>query len=484
MIHKDHDNILEKIINFCKQIELPLSYWTISLLLMVHKKSQIDLSKNIYNLLDLCVDEILQKKFNVLNNSKVSFNQLKAICAHLAKFLLVDNNENHYSKTYSEILIELDVYFKINNRIKAQSREILDYLIKSGVFKINDNDMVVFRLNGIFEFFIAQYMSENIDFRNDLLKDELYLSFKNEFEIYSGIKNNDIDFLKIIYNKTYDYFKNVNSRYQAIGKTDKILISKVSTKNDVNLEKIVKDLRPVEPIVNDYKDALKDQYDSVSPLKSDVALKKIFDVSILDSEVYERYIAILARVFKTMDGVNDKELLSEILDLLLETYINFGFFMYEEFEEDLSNVSNVEDQNVLEIISKFLPFITQVTMSENVGQHNIENLLISKIEELKNNYKENQYKLFILYCALMDIDEQNITKYVDELISLMDIGVLKYSTIVKLNYYFAFKCSNNTKLAHFLKEKIKQAQLKLDNKTDKDSLQKGLDKRSNNFVKK
>lgn len=479
--NKDHDNILEKIINFCKQIELPLSYWTISLLLMVHKKSQIDLSKNIFNLLDLCVDEILQKKFNVLSNSKVSFPQLKGICAHLAKFLLVDNNANLYSKTYAEILQELDLYFQIHNRIKAQSREILDYLIKSGVLKINDNDRVTFRLNGIFEFFIAQSMSENTEFRNDLLKDELYLSFKNEFEIYSGMNNNDIDFLKLIFNKTNNYFKNINSRYHNIGETDKILISKVSTKNDVNLEKIVKELKPADPITNDFKDALKDQYDGISPLKSDVTLKKIFDVSNLDSEVYERYIAILARVFKTMDGVNDRKLLSEILDLLLDTYINFGFFMYEEFEEDLSKVSDAENQNVLEIISKFLPFITQITMSENIGQHNIENLLISKIDELKVNYKQNQYKLFILYYILMDIDEQNIFNYADELIDSMEIGVLKYSTIVKLNYYFAFKCSNNKKLAHFLKEKIKQAQLRLDNKTDKGSLQKGLDKKSNSF---
>jgi len=71
---------------------------------------------------------------------------------------------------------------------------------------MKENERVTFRLNGIFEFFIAQSMSENNDFRDDLLDDSVYLSFKNEFEIYGGIKNNDSDFLKKIYLKTKDYF--------------------------------------------------------------------------------------------------------------------------------------------------------------------------------------------------------------------------------------------------------------------------------------
>lgn len=105
-IKKNHDEILNKIVGFCKQLELPLNYWTVSLLLMIHKKSQIDLSKNIYNLLDLCVDEILQKKINFLSSSIVSYSQLKSICAHLAKFFLENNNINQYSKTYLEVLTE------------------------------------------------------------------------------------------------------------------------------------------------------------------------------------------------------------------------------------------------------------------------------------------------------------------------------------------------------------------------------------------
>ena len=325
IINEGQDSLLEKIISFCKQIELPLSYWTISLIMLIHKKSRFDISKNIYNLLDLCVDEILDKKFRVLKNSKVSFNQLKTICGELAKFFLFKNGENNYSKKYSEILIELEKYITNNTRIKADAKELLDYLINSGVLKYKENERISFRLNGIFEFFIAYYMSENSYFLDEVINDDVYLSFKNEFEIYSGIKNEDVEFLKLIYKKTSDYFSPINKHYKEIGNSDLILISKVSDKNDINLEKITKALKPIDPIENEEKDLLKDNFEQIS-INSEISVKKSYDVSKLDLEIYERYISILARVYKTMDGVTDLKLLSEILDFLLETYINFGFY--------------------------------------------------------------------------------------------------------------------------------------------------------------
>lgn len=474
--NESKDTLLEKIVSFCKQIELPLSYWTVSLIMVIHKKSKFDISKNIYNLLDLCVDEILDKKYRVLKNSKISFAQIKSICSELAYFLLYKNSDTNYSKRYSEILVKLEEYIDNNTRLKAEAKEILEYLIHSGVLKVREDERISFRLNGIFEYFIAYYMSENKEFIEDVLNDNVYLSFKNEFEIYSGIKNEDIDFLNLIYIKTKDYFHASNLRFELMGHPDVILISKVSDKNDINLKGIIKALNPVSPIENEKKDILKDDFDAIS-ISSGVSVKKHYDVSKLDLEIYERYISILARVFKTMDGVTNSELLSHILDFLLETYINFGFYFIEEFKKDYEIAESMEAENILETISKVLPFISQVNMTDNIAQYNIEKVILAKIEELRKNHKNNQYKLFILYLILMDTDEEYIYKYVDDLIEYMEIGVLKYSTILKLNYYFSFSSNSNPKLKEFLKQKIKYAQMKLDNKTDPDRLQSNLDRR-------
>ena len=182
-----------------------------------------------------------------------------------------------------------------------------------------------------------------------------------------------------------------------------------------------------------------------------------------------------------MEGVKDLELLSKSLDFILDTYINFAFYLYDIIKIE---IKEEDDSDLLALISKILPFISQMSMTENIAHYNIEKVIISKIDELSLNHKENQYKLFILYFILMDIDENNIFRYTDEVIDKINIGVLKYSTIIKLKYYFSFKGKENLRLASFLKEKIKLAQMKLDNKTDVNSLQSSLDKTKNNFNRK
>ena len=56
--------------------------------------------------------------------------------------------------------------------------------------------MYSFRLNGVFEYFIAYYMTLDEEFLSSALEDKsYYLSFANEFELYAGFKRDNIDFL-------------------------------------------------------------------------------------------------------------------------------------------------------------------------------------------------------------------------------------------------------------------------------------------------
>lgn len=189
--------------------------------------------------------------------------------------------------------------------------------------------------------------------------------------------------------------------------------------------------------------------------------QKLYDVTNLDAELFERYISILARVYKNMDEVDDADILTEIFDFLLETYLNFGFFLIKEIEKDLKEKEEASEDssktsNILELLNNFIPILTQVTFSESIAHHNVEAIIINKIEQLKVNAKDNQYKLFILYFLLMDIDENNIIKYTDELLSLMHIGVLRYSSILKLNYYFSFNGHRSKRLRIILKRELRK----------------------------
>jgi len=479
---EDKDQLIDKIVSFCKQLELPLNYWTVSIILLIHEKSKFDLSKNLYKLLDLSVDEILEKKFLTLTKTRIEFDQLKELCGKLACELLLKHQSHSYAASRSDIFNFIDLEVKKNIRLTADTQEILQYLFDTGVLKEKDNQLIGFRLNGIFEYFVALNMSKDSVLTDQILEDDnVYLSFKNEIEIYSGIKNGDIEILERVYEKTKKYFQQINMDFEKLGEPDTILKQlNVDETSGINLKEMVKTIQPAL-LDEETQDIIKDEANPI--IHNAVALKKMYDTTVLTPEIYERYIAILARVFRTMDKITDEELLRKVLDFLLKTYTNFGFFLIREFQDEFrekgeTDLVDDERNNILLVLNKFLPLLVQITFSDGITHHNIERIVLNKIEELKINPKNNQYYMFILYLILMDIDDSNIFRYADELISFAKIGILKYSTIMKLNYYFSFKANRNKNLEQFLKLKIADAQMKLDDKTDKSSLQRGLERRS------
>jgi predicted phosphodiesterase len=481
---ENKDEVLDKLISFCKQMEMPLNYWTISILLLIHRKSKFDLSKNVFEVLDLCVDEILNKKFLGLTKSRINFNQLKVLCGDLSFYLLQNYRKTVYSTSYINILNFLEEKIDANIRLTANSKEILDFLLSSGLLRAKEDDNIEFRLPGVFEYFIAYHMSKNPELVDTIIKqDEIYLSFKNEFEIYSGLNNGDNDFLEKIFNKTNSYFKNVNNEFKEEGDSDDILLNYVSENYTLKLEEIAKKMITETPLTDDVKDELMDQFDPISTNQT-LKTKKVYNLEKLNSEIFERYLSILARVYKTMDNINDSELLNKIFDFLLDTYVNFGFYLIKEIEneklfKDFTDQDSNSEINILDLLSKVIPIITQSTFSDGIAHYNVEGIILNKIKELKEDKKENQYKIFILYFVLMDIDEKNIIDYADEIISYAKMGVIKYSVVFKLTYYFSFNGQKSKKVAEFLKERIKIAQLKMDNKIDKDELQKSLDNKRN-----
>src|SRR5690606_5533516 len=105
---------------------------------------------------------------------------------------------------------------------------------------------------------------------------------------------------------------------------------------------------------------------------------------------------------------------------------------------------------------------------------NIERMIKNKIEELELNINANQYKLFILYFLLLDIDLNTNKGYIQIAMNNIRTPILKYMIVVKLNYYLAFKVSSNKSLQHELSKKIQQAKLNLDDKTNIAALQKQI----------
>ena len=132
------EEVQEKIIQLCKQLELPLNYWTVSLLLLIHNKSSDSYFKNLFSVLDVCVDEIFGKKQLLIARSRISFEQLKTICAELAKYLFSSHEKNTYSASSQEIIDFIEIIISENDRISTTSKNIFDYLVSCGILKQKD----------------------------------------------------------------------------------------------------------------------------------------------------------------------------------------------------------------------------------------------------------------------------------------------------------------------------------------------------------
>jgi predicted MPP superfamily phosphohydrolase len=470
--NQKREEIQEKIIQLCKQLELPLNYWTVSLLLLIHNKSSDSYSKNLFSILEICVDEIFGKKQLAISRSRISFDQLKTICAELAKELFTHHEIDTFSATYSQVLNQIEKTIIENGRISLSSREVIEYLITCGILKRkNDNDYYVFRLNGFFEYFLALQMTKDISFKEEILNDDVkYLAFKNQLEIYSGFKRDDREFLEKVFEKTKLKLDPVFEKYSS--NKDVELLKKIEEPKVI--EDVCREMTINKALTSHQKAEIEDLSDELQ-INAEVHAMKKLNPDEINSELIERYLSILSRSFRNLDAITgNKESITQIFKYIIDSYCDFGFYVIDEFADitktEISKVGEFDYKNspeleLLKFISNFSPIFSQIMLFEGLGHFNLERMIKSEIKVLEVDPSLNQYKLFMHYFLLLDIDLNGNKELIQRSLYLIKIPILKYIIFVKLNYYLAFKSGSNRQLEKELSNLVQKAKLNLDNKS-------------------
>ena len=486
------DEIVEKINSIFNRLSIPFNFWTVSLFLWIFKK---DLNSNFQNdvgLINLYIEKLLEKERLVMTKASFGFDKYKRYLAYLAHHLLINYRESTYSISYSDLINFTEVYIKKNPRYNITSRDIIDYIEERGLITKKGEDNYTFRLNGVFEYFIAFYMTFDSNFRNEALKsEELYLAFSNEFELYAGFDRDDEEFLKIIFDRTKQIFEPLYVKYKNDGNTlDKHLISKLKEVNELRstIEKITKSLE--NGLSLDQQDAIEEQIlkDTGVDTEANSEVKKKTIQEIDNSvESLEKTLYILGRVYKNTDEVNSVELVYEIFDYIIESACYWGFMIIEEikdfnFLEAGPEIDDKEIEQLIRLISNFIPTLVQTRLYDMIGHQSLEKVILEKINYYKVNSRDNQYAIFLLIFMLCDINLNKFKQKIDELIELITIPTLKYSVLLKLNYYMGFKTHDDKELLQFLKSKIQKQQISFNEKTDLGDLHRSFsekDKRRN-----
>ena len=305
------------------------------------------------------------------------------------------------------------------------------------------------------------------------------MGFKNQLEIYSGFRRDDLEFLKEINEKTRNRLCPIFNKY-SLNKDEELL-------NNIGAPQIMEEkcrqLSVQRTLSSLEKAEIEDVTDELE-ISSDVHLVNTYHAYENNVDILERYLSILARVFRNMDGImGQRELTRDIFRFIIDSYCNLSFQMVEEYttitDEELNNdeyntLDSFPELDLLRFISNFSPMIAQIALSDSIGHYTMERMIKNEIKDTENNIQGNQYKLYLLYFLLLDIDLNSNIAMIDDIMKNLKLPVLKYMSLFKLNYYLAFKAGNNRVLQQTISSKIQLLKRQMDSKVDIGAIQKDI----------
>ncbi len=314
-------------------------------------------------------------------------------------------------------------------------------------------------------------MKDNKKFAFEAIKDDsFYLSFYNEFELYSGFNRKDKKFLKAIFDKTKKIFNNVNKKFSSEGEIDSNLAKII-----LDIEQVTKGLKVVSDknkiiLSQEDQDDIISEVIPISKSTGDVT-QKVFIPKIEEtSEHLEKALFILCRVFRN-SNVNDAGLDNKILDYILDSVCSLGFILIDETKEQAVEDNKIthHEKTLIKLIMDIMPIVVQTFLFEALAQNNLERLLIDKLNDLKKNPQQNQFKLFLIYYLLIDLDFKSNKYLLDDLMQLIKLGVLRHSILLKLYLYLAFKANGKKELEQELQEYIREQERIINSNKEEDS---------------
>lgn len=462
--------VLEKINTLFQQLNIPSNYWTVSLFIWIFEKnSNVNFGNN-FQLIELYIDNLLDKDNFILSSEyKIDYDDLKEYLAELAHHIVKNHHKDYYLIDYNNLVNFTSGYKDRNKRFVVDLESIIQLIINKGVIKKvqkNNEALYTFRLNGVFEYFIGLYMSIDEVFRNETIDDDnFYLSFGNELEICAGIKVHDKEYVQKIFDKTKAIFSDLNSQYD-ITKLDSHLKLKIQDKLRIDLgvnEAMKKALS--KPISSDQQDELMEAALPSSERLSEVHQKKFYEKIENEVDHFEKALMIFGRVFRNSKLRNQEQLNKEAFDFILNSTCTLGFALIDDIDENKHEISDesVTEEELLKIITEFMPIMAQTFFHEAVVQVNLETIIIEKINQLKQSEEENQFKLLILYFSLLDLNLKEHEHYINEIIDILKISVLKQSSLMKLYLYLSLKCNGNENLQKQLEGYIRKQELSFNN---------------------
>lgn len=427
----------EKIIQIFTQMHIPLNYWTISLFLWIFEKTDEHNIHNNFDLIQLYIDELLDKKNYILNpDNKVSYDDLKSYLSALAQHILMNN----YALDESELVLFTEEYRNNHKKFTDTSWDIIRYLLDKAILIQSDNKFTI-RLKGVFEFFLAYRMKEDEDFKKKVLSFKNYiLSFGNELELYAGFCKDD----KNTISEVFDSAKNI-----LLPITSKTDYSKLDLHLSNQLQITNSDFKYTGNLLSRLAETPDDEGDefdylpvSISSIdETEVKPKRLYDQIDINTAIVERIIFVLARVYRNSNACDMQEIADEMFEYILNGSCNLGFMLIED-SKSLDNSKENNTDALVSLVSNFIPIIIETFFYDAICQQNLVRVFESKLNDLMKNPNGNEMRIFMLTYILVDLDIQKYLHLIDKSLLIIKNKILRFAMLNK-NLLLAMKYYDN-----------------------------------------
>ena len=425
----------EKIVKILQQMHMPFNYWTISLFLWIFEKTDASNIHNNFELINLYIDEILDKKSLITDKSfKIDYEDLKSYLAALSEFLL--SKKNHRI-SYKELVDFTEGYRKTHQKFVEQTRDIIELLIRRGVLVEEEQssggngnqNLYTFRLNGVFEYFVALRFSDNTELKDKVLADgSTFFSFGTELELYAGFKKDDIDAIENIFKKTQGILSPLSDK-KGYGDIDGRLVQEIIVDPTIGA-------RVTGDLFERVSEMSKEEADNLLPIPSvpineSRVVQKVYLTEIHPTPAnIEKALFILSRVYRNSNACDHEELSEQILNFVLTGVCNLGFMLSDETKHLAKTEGDYKD--IIQLMNNFMPIIIQSFLYDAICQQNLVRVFDSKLKELRDNPNGNEFRIFVLSFILVDLNPSANIHYIEDSMPYIKNRLLRFAIINKL----------------------------------------------------
>jgi len=430
------DNLIKIIIS----LNLPRSPLAISMFLWIIEQQENFTPVNQATMLDIFIEKIFKKHSdNEVLSESFSYQNKIVLLSEIAFFMYQKGNAN-YHLTYSEILNFIAERIS-KKKFTFSSIKVLEHFLNRGIFvqSINSSeDLIQFRFNCFFEFFLMKRMEIDEGFKKEVLTKENYYYFENEIDYFTGLRRYDKDILISVISWLYDDYQEIIEKIELLPNSfDTFYLSNgnrsISCSSDE--KEIVSALSNSQKPSEAELDKIKD--DMLESIKIEHGIhkknKKLHPFNRLEKKV-----SIAMRVLKNTEEIDDENLKSDSYKRIVKCVMAFSS-LYKLYMDELINKKTSTDSKLREnliMAVNILPLLIESWMLEYLGTKKLEVIIREEIDaiiSLKNITDLEKYLSVFIYT---DLKGSDYIKYISKLIKESKRKYIYDMILFKIIYYY------------------------------------------------